>query len=44
MGYRSFDELEVYKAAREFKKRIYSPSWNEALNELKAISSVNQAN
>ena len=23
MGYRSFEELEVYKAAREFRKKIY---------------------
>jgi four helix bundle protein len=23
MGYRSFEELEVYKAAREFRKEIY---------------------
>ena len=24
MGYKSFEELEVYKAAREFRKKIYS--------------------
>ena len=23
MGYRTFEELEVYKAAREFRKKIY---------------------
>jgi len=23
MGYKSFEELEVYKAAREFRKKIY---------------------
>ena len=23
MAYRSFEELEVYKAAREFRKKIY---------------------
>jgi hypothetical protein len=23
MGYKSFEELEVYKAAREYRKKIY---------------------
>ena len=23
MGYKSFEDLEVYKAAREFRKKIY---------------------
>jgi hypothetical protein len=23
MGFKSFEELEVYKAAREFRKKIY---------------------
>jgi hypothetical protein len=30
MGYKSFEELEVYKAAREFRKKIYKV--NKMLN------------
>jgi len=26
MGYKSFEDLEVYKAAREFRKKIYKLS------------------
>ncbi len=38
MGYKSFEELEVYKAAREFRKKIY-----QLVKELPAEEKYNLA-
>ncbi len=32
MGYKSFEELEVYKAAREFRRKILGYRINKMLN------------
>jgi len=37
MGYKSFEELEVYKAAREFRKKIYRLIKYSVLQDIERI-------
>jgi hypothetical protein len=37
MGYKTFEELEVYKAAREYRKKIYKLAKKLPPKDIKSI-------